>query len=206
MSRTMVNVIEQPDDPTSADASKEIALRKGDFWRNTVTNAWFQCLNPGTGDWRELLMYDSNAEFGGIGKLRQRDTLITSAQVLALNATPQTIIPAPGIGKYLTLEQIEIFLDFNSAAYAGIAVGEDLAVKYTNASGALIVPVIETTGFLDATADALAIAKPAASVVAVVNSPIVLHLLVGEVITGDSPLKVRCRYRELRAASLEAIS
>lgn len=124
---------------------------------------------------------------------------ISTAQLLALNATPQTIVAAPGALKYLTLEHLHLWLDYNSAAYAGIAAGEDLSVKYTNGSGAEAARV-ETTGFLDATADAHRIVRPTASISAVadvtpvVNSPLVLCLLSGEITTGNSPLKYSVTY------------
>lgn len=125
---------------------------------------------------------------------------ITSAQLLALNATPVEIIPAPGAGKALILEGALLFLDYAGVAYAGIAAGEDLSFKYTNAAGAEVMRV-ETTGFLDATADALRYARPTDLTnmipvhTPIANAPIVAHMLVGEIITGTSPLYVRAYYR-----------
>lgn len=124
------------------------------------------------------------------------DVTVSSAEILALNATPKELVAAPGAGLALVFEGAVMFLDFNSAAYAGIATGEDLSIKYTNASGDEV-SQIEATGFLDATADALRYALPAttAAITPVANAALVLHLLVGEITTGDSPLKVRVYYR-----------
>ena len=127
------------------------------------------------------------------------DKTITSAQLLALNATPVTIVGAPGanlaiipMGAYLTLP-------YNSAAYAGVAAGEDLSFKYTNAAGAEVL-FVEATGFLDQTSTQRRYASPVSTLITpVVNAPIVLHMLVGEVITGNSPLKVRFFYRTVPA-------
>lgn len=126
------------------------------------------------------------------------DVTITSAQLLALNATPQTLVAAPGAGRALIFMGAQLMLDYNSAAYDGIAAGEDLSVKYNNGSGAEVAQ-IEATGFLDATADAYRYAHPAstAAVTPVANVPLVLHMLVGEIATGNSPLRVRVFYRNV---------
>jgi hypothetical protein len=135
------------------------------------------------------------------------DVEITSAQLLALNATPRPIVAAPGAGKFLVFDGAVLFLDYNSAAYAGIAAGEDLAVKYTDGSG-LQVGSAEATGFLDATADAVRFmdayraASGISSITPVVNAALVLQMLTGEVITGNSPLKVRTYYYVLPSTFL----
>jgi hypothetical protein len=142
--------------------------------------------------------------------IRFTDKFIGSAQVLALNATPQTLVAAPGAGKFLEFLGAYLFLDYATTAYNGIAAGEDLVVKYTNAAGAAVSTQVETTGFLDQTSDQLRVARPVGTDPAVLalasNAALVLHLLVGEVTTGDSPLKVRTFYRVIEQASLEAIA
>lgn len=140
----------------------------------------------------------SNA--GGAGNLEQFvDVQITSTQLLALNATAQTIVPAPGAGKALIFTGAVVHKPAGTA-YAGIADGEDLSVKYTNGSG-LEVAQIETTGFLDQTSVQTRYARPAttasgdSSITPVANAALVLHLLVGEVTTGNSPLNLRVFFR-----------
>lgn len=127
----------------------------------------------------------------------QADVTITSAQLLALNATPQTIVAAPGAGLAIVPAgpvAAVAFLDYNSAAYGGIAAGEDLAFKYTDDAGTELFQ-IETTGFLDQTSDQVRFAADPTLVTPEANVPVVLHMLVGEVTTGDSPLFVRFYYR-----------
>ena len=128
------------------------------------------------------------------------DKTITTAQILALNAAPITIVAAPGADKALIMDKAMIFYDFNAAAYAGIAAGENLAFRYTDGSGAII-SEIETVGLLDAVTDQLRLAMPSGdtannvdTITPVANAVIVLHLLVGEIITGDSPLFIRFFY------------
>ena len=119
---------------------------------------------------------------------------ITSVQLLALFATPIQIVAAPGAGKALIFEGALIQKPAG-VAYAGIAAGEDLSVKYTNASGAEL-GGCETTGFLDSTADQIRYiggyraASGVSQITPVVNAALVLHLLVGEIITGDQPLNL----------------
>lgn len=130
--------------------------------------------------------------------LYQADVTIATAAVLTLNATPVQLVAAPGAGLMLVPEFAVLFLDYNSAAYDGIAAGEDLTIRYTNASGALVA-TIETDPFLAATADAVRIVRPVttAAHLPVANAALVLHLSTGEIATGNSPLKVRTYYRVL---------
>lgn len=119
---------------------------------------------------------------------------VTTGQVLALNATPKEIVAAPGAGIANVHDFSEVFYDYNSAAYAGIAAGENLELRYTDGSGPLIA-TLETVGLLDATSDQHRILRSNAEVTPVANAAIVLCLASGEVITGNSPLKVRPHYR-----------
>lgn len=128
-----------------------------------------------------------------------RDVLVSSAELLALNATPKTIVPAPGANFGLVFEGATIHKPAGTA-YAGIAAGEDLSVKYSNAAGAEVGEA-EATGFLDqATAQTRHIRPHTAASLAsdktpVANAPLVLHMLAGEITTGDSALHVRVWYR-----------
>lgn len=140
----------------------------------------------------------SNIVFEELGGVQRAIVTVSSAELLALNATPKTLVAAPGAGLFIEPINLHAWLDYNSAAYAGIGAGEDLTFKWTNGSGGEMLTAIEATGFLDATADAHRIcypSNPAANVVPVANAAIVLHMSSGEVTTGDSPLKVEVLYR-----------
>jgi hypothetical protein len=58
----------------------------------------------------------------------QDDVVISSAEMLALEATPKTLIAAPGAGKTIVLDYAIFFLDYNSAAYASVGGSDDLTL------------------------------------------------------------------------------
>ncbi len=125
------------------------------------------------------------------------DKTITTAQLLALNATPQELVAAPGANIALIFAGALIRKPAGTA-YAGIAAGEDLSFKYTNAAGAEVGQV-ETVGFLDSTANQLRWGEAnKTSLTPVANAALVLHLLVGEIITGNSDLIVRTFFRTVK--------
>jgi hypothetical protein len=126
------------------------------------------------------------------------DVTISTGELLALNATEKTLIAAPGAGKVLVPELIQFHYDFATTAYAGIAAGEDINIRYTDSSG-VIVATLEVTGFLDGTADEYRTLRPLADAAKepAANAALVAHMASGEITTGDSPLKCRIFYREL---------
>jgi hypothetical protein len=123
---------------------------------------------------------------------------IPVASVKTLNATPYTIIAAPATGYAIVPIAAQFFLDYGSAGYDSVGTGDDLVLKYTNASGNTIMTV-ESTGFLNATADATAFGFPPASYVATPAALVCAHILVGEIFAsaGDSPLITKVWYRVL---------
>lgn len=130
---------------------------------------------------------------------RVASVTVTSAEVLALNATPVSLIAAPGANKALIFEGAVLFKAAGTA-YAAVAAGEDLAIKYTDASGDEVGQA-EMTGFADQTTAQVRYIRPhtAASGVSditpVANAALVAHMLVGEITTGDSDFDFRIYYR-----------
>lgn len=148
-----------------------------------------------------LTGYDTEIQYGIEGL---KKTTITSAQLLALNATPQIIVPAPAAGFANIFQGMALYKPAGTA-YAGIAATEDLAAKYTGTSGQQVSGYVEPVGFLDQATAQNRYVGPVASigtttagdVTPVSAAAIVLHLLVGEIITGTSDLIVWVWYRRI---------
>lgn len=109
---------------------------------------------------------------------------LTSAQVLALNTTPQELVPAQGAGKVIMVDRIVGFVDFNSAAYA---TNVTLEYRYTDESGAKV--AADSANLLTATADkVVTVAGVVSELVGVDNSPVVVTVATGDPVTGNSPV------------------
>lgn len=118
---------------------------------------------------------------------------ITAAQMLALNATPQTIIAAPGAGYSILVQDAVASITYNSAAYSTNASGASLF--YTDGSGTAV-GITLTQAFLQASADAsLYIRGSATALIPTANAPIVLKAASTDPTTGNSVLKLQVWYR-----------
>lgn len=155
-----------------------------------------------TDDWTFELLPSMNGS-----EMRVADVTIPTADVLTLNATPFELIPAPGAGKAIIFEGA-VLTKAAGTAYANIAAGEDLALKYTDGSG-LDVAVAEMTGFADQATAQVRYIRPQTGALAagtvsdftpVANAALVAHMLVGEIDTGDSDFKLRIFYRVVPTA------
>ncbi len=122
---------------------------------------------------------------------------IAAAQVRTLNASPVTMVAAPGAGKYIEVERIHWWLDYGTAAYDAAASGDTLEAKYTNGSGAAVVDAVAGNAIGSASADYHTVVRAVPEVVPVVNAAIVAHINTGEwyVAAGDSALKYEISYR-----------
>lgn len=95
---------------------------------------------------------DFNVSLG----LQTAEVSITNAQMLALRATPKTLIAAPGAGLLLEFISMTLLFDY-TGAYTESA--DNMGVKYENGSGVQVSDDIEATGFVDATADTVTFAR-----------------------------------------------
>lgn len=122
------------------------------------------------------------------------EVAITAAEMKALRATPKTLVAAPGAAYVLEFISAIFIYDY-TAAFTESA--DDIAVKYTNGSGATASTTLDATGLLDATADQIRTIKPITTdITPVANAALVLHN------TGDgewggtgSPCRVKVAYR-----------
>lgn len=128
-----------------------------------------------------------------------RVVTVSSAELLALATTPKELVPAPGAGKFIQFVSAQFVLNYNSAAYT--EAGDNLGIKYTNASGVQVSNTIEMTGFIDQTADTLTNAVSASDVIVAasgaVNQALVLDNLGSNFAAGDSPVDVIVNYKVL---------
>jgi hypothetical protein len=102
---------------------------------------------------------------------------LTNVNLKALRATPITLVAAPGAGK--VLEFVSAVLKNNGGTNALTETTDNMAVKYTDGSGAAVSQTIECTGFIDQTAatttSALAKIDAIAAYTASANQALVLH-------------------------------
>lgn len=148
------------------------------------------------------LQYDTTtAAFvkGSAGTVRGaiRKVTLTSAQVLALFATPISVLAAPGSGLTTVVRGFRAYKAAGTA-YSGVATTEDLVLRYTNASGA-IAAQIETTGFLDQ-AGALQSNGALPGGLVTTNAALVAHMTVGEITTGNSDVILEIEYDIVQSA------
>jgi hypothetical protein len=120
----------------------------------------------------------------------------TTGQLLAINATPKTIVAAPGAGFTTVIHRSLLVLNYNSAAYANNGV---LGLYETNSAGALLTGTLTLASFLAQTADTMLELHPSAAsattgLTRLDNKAVVLTQAAGESITGNSPVDVHCWY------------
>lgn len=131
------------------------------------------------------------------GAVQYAEVTISSAEMLALRATPKTLVAAPGAGKVIEFLGAVLLLDYNSAAY--VETSDNMAIKFENGSGVAVSDAIEATGFVTATADTMTNAVPVKDAIVAKtgceNKALVLHNTGdGEYTTGDSPVRVKVMY------------
>lgn len=111
-----------------------------------------------------------------ISTIQTAEVSITNAQMLALRATPVTLVAAPGAGKIIEFVSATLLFDY-TGAYTETA--DNMAIRYTDGSGTIVSQAIEATGFVDATADTSTNALPKIDVIsaksACENKALVLH-------------------------------
>lgn len=130
-------------------------------------------------------------------------TQLTAAQVLALYATPIQLVPAPGAGYAVIVKGYSAWTAGGTAYTIG-STSDNLALKYTNASGALAAAITNTTGFLDQTSAQLRYAGPLGGlssaatttedITPVANAAIVANILNANITVGNQPINIQVFY------------
>jgi hypothetical protein len=130
------------------------------------------------------------------------EVALTNAEVKALRATPKTLVAAPGAGKVLEFVSAVLLLDYGGTNVF-TETSDNLAVRFQNTTGVIVSEAIETTGFIDQSADTATNAIPKADAIAAKsgceNQPLVLHNTGDGEIAGnaanDNLMRVRLAYR-----------
>ncbi len=134
---------------------------------------------------------------GGSDRVRYTETVLTSAQVKALNATPITLVAAPGAD--LAIVPLEIALVMNyGGSNAFTESADDLSLAY--ATGPAEILEIESTGLIGETNDEARFItiQHAETFVPVENDAVVITNLDDEIAgnaANDNTLTVRLYYR-----------
>ena len=68
-------------------------------------------------------------------EIRSIETVITSAQVKAIRATPIAVVPAPGAGKVLEFISALLQLNYGTNAFTG---AQNFALKYKDGASAQV--------------------------------------------------------------------
>ncbi|HMN09303.1 MAG TPA: hypothetical protein PKC83_11005 [Gemmatimonadaceae bacterium] len=91
--------------------------------------------------------------------IQYAEVSLTSQQVKALRATPQVLVAAQGAGTVIEFVSGLVCLDYGTNAFTETA--DNLALYYDSTTG--VSEVIETTGFIDQTADMVIEVRPTSS-------------------------------------------
>jgi len=126
--------------------------------------------------------------------IQYAEIAVTVAEMLAIRATPKTLVAAPGAG--YALEFVSALFIYDYAA-AFTETDDNLAIRYTDGSGTTVSLTLEATGLLDATADKISTIQPLATdVLVTANAALVLHNTGnGELGGTGSPCRVKVAYR-----------
>lgn len=122
---------------------------------------------------------------------------VSSAEILALNATPKALVAAPGANKILLLESIILEATRTATAYLNGGVVE---VRYENAAGALAAATFPASLITGGAGVAVAHNIGLATILTpLVNKALVLHVATAEFDTGTGTLRALLKYRVVAA-------
>lgn len=126
--------------------------------------------------------------------IQMAEVAVTAAEMLALRATPKSLVAAPGAGYVLEFISALFIYDY-TAAFTETT--DNLNIRFTDGVGVVASLTLETTGLLDATSDQIRTISPLATdITPVANSPLVLHNDGnGEFGGTGSPCRVKVAYR-----------
>ena len=133
------------------------------------------------GVWVEFSVIPRSALVGSAGLdptiLKYATVTLTNAEIKALRATPKTLVSAQGANK--GIEFVSAVLKLVAGANVLTETADNMAIKYTDGSGAAVSQTIESTGFIDAAVNTVTNALPKIDAIVALsdsaNKAIVLH-------------------------------
>jgi len=135
------------------------------------------------------------------GLIQTVTVTVSTGELLALATTPKELVAAPGADKVVQFLGAQLVLNYAGVAYTES--GDNMAIKYENASGVAVSDTIECTGFIDATADTLTNAVPVKDAIVAasgcVNKALVLDNIGSNFAAGTSPVDVVVAYKVVTA-------
>lgn len=88
------------------------------------------------------------------GQVRFQDTQLSDTNLLALAATPITVVSAPAAGLAIVVHSAYFFFDLGAGAYDDVAADGDLGLIYEDGADQTAGMTVEANSFIDAAADA----------------------------------------------------
>jgi len=124
--------------------------------------------------------------------IRYKTVKVTSAEILALNATPKVLVAAPGAGRAIEFVSAVLHLDYGAATYTA---NGTLTVRTTTNTSVLSGTLVAAE-LLHSTVDKVAVMIPVSTGIGLdLNDGIELYEPTGECTTGDGTLTVVVGYR-----------
>lgn len=117
---------------------------------------------------------------------------LTTAQVLALNTTPITLVAAPGATSYVVVDEVRFKMVFNSIAYTG---SNNMEFLYTNLSGTQVAAAVPAASLNAASGTTLVVApKVTTEFTPVLNAAVVVGVPTANPAAGNSAVSLMVRY------------
>lgn len=131
--------------------------------------------------------------------------IVSNGELLALRATPKTIVAAPGANKVVVFMGAMLQYLYATAAFTVTNAGDDMAFKYTNGAGVAVSQTIQAQGVLNQAASQLTNGEPIIDAIVTPagasNQALVLHNIgAAEWTVGGGTLEVYVQYRVITIA------
>ena len=169
-----------------------VATAAGSIIGQTRIQQQYQCVeyvSDGVGNWYAFSPIQNSYEVA---------VALSSADILGMNASPVTLIPAQGAGTIILVESILLKMVTTSTQYAN---GGAVEFRYTNGSGAKVSADI-AAAVITATAGTsyTSVAGVTTSLTPVANSPLVITNATAAFITGTGTGTLYIRFRVVNVA------